>query len=95
MQAEVIKALKILKDGGIILYPTDTIWGLGCDATNQNAIQKIYKIKQREDDWYSINNYEFKKEFWKDHPYSLSKIGELSSLQNISKKENKSVKVFD
>ena len=49
MQEEVIKALKILKDGGIILYPTDTIWGLGCDATNQNAIQKIYKIKQRED----------------------------------------------
>lgn len=49
MQAEIIKALKILKSGGIILYPTDTIWGLGCDATNQNAIQKIYKIKQREE----------------------------------------------
>ena len=47
MQAEIIKAVKILKDGGIILYPTDTIWGLGCDATNPNAIQKIYKIKKR------------------------------------------------
>lgn len=49
MQTEIIKALKVLKDGGIILYPTDTIWGLGCDATNQNAIQKIYKIKKREE----------------------------------------------
>lgn len=49
MQAEIIKALKILKEGGIILYPTDTIWGLGCDATNKDAIQKIYKIKKREE----------------------------------------------
>ena len=49
MQTEIIKALKVLINGGIILYPTDTIWGLGCDASNQNAIQKIYKIKQREE----------------------------------------------
>jgi L-threonylcarbamoyladenylate synthase len=41
------QALNVLIKGGIILYPTDTIWGLGCDATNQDAIKKIYKIKKR------------------------------------------------
>lgn len=42
------KALEILKSGGTILYPTDTIWGIGCDATNIDAINKIFEIKQRE-----------------------------------------------
>jgi len=41
------KAIEVLKSGGIILYPTDTIWGLGCDATNATAVEKIFKIKQR------------------------------------------------
>jgi L-threonylcarbamoyladenylate synthase len=41
------QALNVLIKGGIILYPTDTIWGLGCDATNQDAVEKIYKIKKR------------------------------------------------
>jgi zinc protease len=45
------------------------------------------RIKQREDDWYSINNYLFKKEFWKNHPYSLSKLGELNSIKTITKKD--------
>ncbi len=49
MQQEIKKTLDILYSGGIILYPTDTIWGIGCDATNEEAVQKIYKIKQRED----------------------------------------------
>lgn len=40
-------ALKALRAGGVILYPTDTIWGLGCDATNAKAVRKIYEIKQR------------------------------------------------
>lgn len=40
-------ALNVLLEGGVILYPTDTIWGLGCDATNQDAVAKIYKIKKR------------------------------------------------
>jgi L-threonylcarbamoyladenylate synthase len=39
----------VLSDGGVILYPTDTIWGLGCDATNPEAVERIYKIKQRHD----------------------------------------------
>ena len=38
-----------MKQGGVILYPTDTIWGLGCDATNSVAVERIYKIKQRQD----------------------------------------------
>lgn len=49
-QAEDIKnAVEVLRKGGIILYPTDTIWGIGCDATNAQAVEKIYKIKQRDD----------------------------------------------
>jgi L-threonylcarbamoyladenylate synthase len=46
---DVEKSLSVLRNGGIILYPTDTIWGIGCDATNEKAIQRIYQIKQRED----------------------------------------------
>lgn len=41
------KALEVLKSGGIILYPTDTVWGLGCDATNADAVARIYKLKGR------------------------------------------------
>ncbi len=47
MQQEINKAIDVLKKGGVILYPTDTIWGIGCDATNPAAVEKIYKIKQR------------------------------------------------
>ncbi len=49
METEINKALATLKAGGVILYPTDTIWGLGCDATNSNAIEKIYALKKRQD----------------------------------------------
>ncbi len=41
------EAVKILRSGGVILYPTDTVWGLGCDATNAQAVRRIYEIKQR------------------------------------------------
>jgi L-threonylcarbamoyladenylate synthase len=47
MEQELIKCLTILKDGGTILYPTDTIWGIGCDATNPGAVEKIYLLKRR------------------------------------------------
>jgi len=43
------QALDVLVKGGIILYPTDTIWGLGCDATNQKAVERIFEIKKRRD----------------------------------------------
>ena len=46
-QKDIEKAVEVLRKGGVILYPTDTIWGLGCDATNPQAVEKIYKIKQR------------------------------------------------
>lgn len=49
MHEDIKKALEVLKNGGVILYPTDTIWGIGCDATNRNAVERIYKIKKRED----------------------------------------------
>lgn len=48
MQDDIQKAIEVLKAGGIILYPTDTIWGIGCDATNEEAVEKIYAIKQRD-----------------------------------------------
>lgn len=47
MKSEIGKSLEQIKDGNIIVYPTDTIWGLGCDATNQSAVEKVYKIKNR------------------------------------------------
>ena len=46
---EIHKAHEIIKEGGIILYPTDTVWGIGCDATNKDAVAKIYALKQREE----------------------------------------------
>jgi L-threonylcarbamoyladenylate synthase len=49
LKIEIDKALATLKQGGIILYPSDTIWGIGCDATNTDAIAKIFKLKKRLD----------------------------------------------
>lgn len=43
------EALRVLRDGGIVVYPTDTVWGIGCDATNEEAVKRIYALKQRED----------------------------------------------
>lgn len=47
LRDEINKALEVLKSGGVILYPTDTIWGLGCDASNPEAVDKVLKIKNR------------------------------------------------
>ena len=47
MKNEVEKALEVVKAGGIILYPTDTIWGIGCDATNEESVQKVMALKGR------------------------------------------------
>jgi L-threonylcarbamoyladenylate synthase len=46
---DIKKATEVLKQGGIILYPTDTVWGIGCDATNDNAVKKLYTLKQKEE----------------------------------------------
>lgn len=45
----ILKAVETLKKGGLILYPTDTIWGIGCDATNEKAVEKVYALKKRAD----------------------------------------------
>lgn len=49
MEEEIRQALAVLKKGGIILYPTDTVWGIGCDATNADAVARIFALKQRDD----------------------------------------------
>lgn len=49
INTEVHNAFEVIKNGGIILYPTDTVWGIGCDASNPEAVQKIYALKQREE----------------------------------------------
>lgn len=49
MNEEIQKALEVLRGSGVILYPTDTVWGIGCDATDPEAVAKIYAIKNRED----------------------------------------------
>ena len=49
LQDEVKKAVEVMRKGGVILYPTDTVWGIGCDATNPDAVRKVYEIKRRAD----------------------------------------------
>ncbi len=49
MKEEIEKAVEAIKEGKIILYPTDTIWGIGCDATNEDAVKRIYALKERSD----------------------------------------------
>ena len=46
---DINKCLEVLRRGGIILYPTDSIWGIGCDATNEDAVRRIYELKRRSD----------------------------------------------
>lgn len=49
MTEDIKKACEVMSRGGVILYPTDTIWGIGCDATNEEAVRRVYEIKQRAD----------------------------------------------
>lgn len=48
-EEDIRKAVEVLRKGGVILYPTDTVWGIGCDATNSDAVKRVYDIKQRDD----------------------------------------------
>ena len=48
-EEDIRNAVEVLKKGGVILYPTDTVWGIGCDATNAEAVKRVYDIKQRDD----------------------------------------------
>ncbi len=49
MAEDIQKAVEVMRRGGVILYPTDTVWGIGCDATNAEAVKRVYEIKQRDD----------------------------------------------
>ncbi len=49
MNDDIKQAIEMLRNGGVILYPTDTIWGIGCDATNEEAVRRVYEIKKRTD----------------------------------------------
>lgn len=48
-EEDIRNAVETMRKGGVILYPTDTVWGIGCDATNEEAVRRIYQIKQRDD----------------------------------------------
>lgn len=48
-EEDIKNAVEVMRKGGVILYPTDTVWGIGCDATNEEAVKKVYQIKQRDD----------------------------------------------
>ncbi len=48
-EEDIRRAVEVLRKGGVILYPTDTVWGIGCDATNARAVERVYEIKQRKD----------------------------------------------
>ena len=48
-QTDIKNAIEVMRKGGVILYPTDTVWGIGCDATNPEAVAKVYAIKHRDD----------------------------------------------
>jgi L-threonylcarbamoyladenylate synthase len=77
MQDEIQKAIKVLKKGGSILYPTDTVWGIGCDATNSKAVSKIFKIKGRGEKKSMIillDHADKIKDYVKDYPQQVSDL---------------------
>lgn len=82
MHNDIKKALEVLHAGGIILYPTDTIWGIGCDATNEKAVERIYQIKKREDSKSMLvlmENINFLSRYVEDVPeiaYDLIEVGD-------------------
>ena len=49
VKEDIKRAVEVMRKGGVILYPTDTVWGIGCDATNAEAVKKVYEIKRRDD----------------------------------------------
>ena len=81
LNTEVHKAFEVIQNGGIILYPTDTVWGIGCDATNAEAVQKIYALKQREESQSMIvlmNGEKMMYNVFKDIPETAWQIIDLS-----------------
>ena len=83
MNTQIINSLTVLKDEGVLLYPTDTIWGLGCDATSDAALERVYKIKQRDTDKSMIvlvSDWEMLKQYVQQVPKNFLEI-----MQKFSK----------
>ncbi len=81
INTEVHNAFEVIQNGGIILYPTDTVWGIGCDATNVEAVKKIYALKQREETKSMIvlmNGEKMMYNVFKDIPETAWQIMDLS-----------------
>jgi L-threonylcarbamoyladenylate synthase len=81
INSEIHNAFEVIQNGGIILYPTDTIWGIGCDATNVEAVKKIYALKQREESKSMIvlvNGEKMMYNIFKDIPETAWQILDLS-----------------
>jgi L-threonylcarbamoyladenylate synthase len=80
-EEDIKESLKVLRQGGIILYPTDTIWGLGCDPTNKAAVNKIYKLKSRDESKSLImlvNSVPMFERYVKDCPEIVFELAEVS-----------------
>ena len=76
------EAIEVVEKGGVILYPTDTIWGIGCDATNKKAIEKVYSIKKRSQEKpliILVDNADLLLNYVKDIPPIANKIIEMES----------------
>ena len=89
MQTEIEKTIAVLRKGGLILYPTDTIWGIGCDATNNSAVKKIFDLKKREDSKAMISlvkNTEMIDQYTDSKQFNFILIQEPTTLiyQNVS-----------
>jgi L-threonylcarbamoyladenylate synthase len=81
INTEIHNAFEVIQNGGIILYPTDTVWGIGCDATNVDAVKRIYAIKQREESKSMIvlvNGEKMMYNIFKDIPETAWQILDLS-----------------
>lgn len=80
-EQDIKDCLAVLKNGGIILYPTDTIWGLGCDATNAAAVEKIFRIKSREESkslLILVNSMGMLERYVKEIPPTATELTEVS-----------------
>lgn len=91
---EVLNAFEIIQQGGIILYPTDTVWGIGCDATNPEAVAKIYKLKQRAETQSMIvlmNGEKMMYNVFKDIPEVAWQIMDLSDSSDSEQAKQKPI----